>query len=93
MKDYFDILDDEQREIMDEGLLKIEETIDNSPPLSQEEYMRLEKELSGMSPNEVKSYMKKMFGGYKPIVNNNKTNRNDPCPCGSGLKYKKCCLK
>lgn len=18
--------------------------------------------------------------------------RNDPCPCGSGLKYKKCCL-
>lgn len=21
-----------------------------------------------------------------------KTKRNDPCPCGSGLKYKKCCL-
>ncbi len=21
-----------------------------------------------------------------------KTNRNDPCPCGSGKKYKKCCL-
>lgn len=21
-----------------------------------------------------------------------KTNRNDPCPCGSGLKYKKCHL-
>lgn len=21
-----------------------------------------------------------------------KTNRNNPCPCGSGLKYKKCCL-
>ena len=21
------------------------------------------------------------------------TNRNDPCPCGSGKKYKKCCLK
>lgn len=20
-------------------------------------------------------------------------NRNDPCPCGSGEKYKKCCLK
>ena len=24
--------------------------------------------------------------------NNEKTGRNDPCPCGSGLKYKKCCL-
>ena len=23
---------------------------------------------------------------------NSKTNRNDPCPCGSGKKYKKCCL-
>lgn len=23
---------------------------------------------------------------------NIKTGRNDPCPCGSGMKYKKCCL-
>jgi len=22
----------------------------------------------------------------------NKIGRNDPCPCGSGIKYKKCCL-
>ena len=22
----------------------------------------------------------------------NKVGRNDPCPCGSGLKYKKCCF-
>jgi len=22
-----------------------------------------------------------------------KTGRNEPCPCGSGSKYKKCCLK
>ncbi|MGE3965961.1 MAG: SEC-C metal-binding domain-containing protein [Planctomycetota bacterium] len=22
-----------------------------------------------------------------------KLGRNDPCPCGSGLKYKKCCMK
>jgi len=21
------------------------------------------------------------------------TGRNDPCPCGSGKKYKKCCLE
>ena len=29
------------------------------------------------------------------ILHNNKrlrVSRNDPCPCGSGLKYKKCCL-
>ena len=22
-----------------------------------------------------------------------KTGRNDPCPCGSGKKFKKCCLE
>ncbi|MHB8833897.1 MAG: SEC-C metal-binding domain-containing protein, partial [Desulfobacteria bacterium] len=22
-----------------------------------------------------------------------KVGRNDPCPCGSGLKYKKCCIE
>lgn len=27
----------------------------------------------------------------KPIVKGPKIGRNDPCPCGSGLKYKKCC--
>jgi hypothetical protein len=26
-----------------------------------------------------------------PYVNSNKAGRNDPCPCGSGKKYKKCC--
>lgn len=25
-----------------------------------------------------------------PVVRNRKIGRNDPCPCGSGLKYKKC---
>jgi preprotein translocase subunit SecA len=26
-----------------------------------------------------------------PVVNHDKTGRNDPCPCGSGKKYKNCC--
>ncbi len=26
-----------------------------------------------------------------PVRNNEKVGRNDPCPCGSGKKYKKCC--
>jgi preprotein translocase subunit SecA len=30
----------------------------------------------------------------QPIVNNGpKIGRNDPCPCGSGKKYKNCCGK
>ena len=27
----------------------------------------------------------------KPVVKTVKVGRNDPCPCGSGKKYKKCC--
>ncbi|MFA5098167.1 MAG: preprotein translocase subunit SecA [Candidatus Margulisiibacteriota bacterium] len=27
-----------------------------------------------------------------PVVKGEKTGRNDPCPCGSGKKYKKCCM-
>ncbi|MCT4607375.1 MAG: SEC-C metal-binding domain-containing protein [Marinisporobacter sp.] len=29
----------------------------------------------------------------KTVVKENKIGRNDPCPCGSGKKYKKCCGK
>ena len=27
----------------------------------------------------------------KPVKNTEKIGRNDPCPCGSGKKYKNCC--
>ena len=29
----------------------------------------------------------------KPLIREPKIGRNDPCPCGSGKKYKKCCGK
>ena len=32
------------------------------------------------------------FTKPRPVVKDHKIGRNDPCPCGSGLKYKKCCL-
>lgn len=40
---------------------------------------------------------KKGIGGtvipiLTPIKTRNKASRNSPCECGSGLKYKKCCL-
>jgi hypothetical protein len=32
-------------------------------------------------------------GKAKPIVRpGSRLNRNEPCPCGSGKKYKKCCM-
>ncbi len=34
----------------------------------------------------------KNYVTHKPVVNSNKIGRNDPCPCGSGKKFKKCCI-
>ncbi len=40
------------------------------------------------------SYKKDEGGLNKTVVNNDpKVGRNDPCPCGSGKKYKNCCGK
>lgn len=36
--------------------------------------------------------IKKEFNKANIVVNDNKIGRNDPCPCGSGKKYKKCCI-
>jgi hypothetical protein len=34
----------------------------------------------------------RLYEVHRPIVKDDKIGRNDPCPCGSGKKYKKCCL-
>ena len=31
--------------------------------------------------------------GPKLVAGARKVGRNSPCPCGSGKKYKQCCLK
>jgi len=36
--------------------------------------------------------MQLFLRGMKVKTNTDKVGRNAPCPCGSGLKYKKCCL-
>ena len=33
------------------------------------------------------------YQNKKPSIREQKIGRNDPCPCGSGKKYKNCCLK
>jgi SEC-C motif-containing protein len=39
-------------------------------------------------------YTRAVREGPAPIKSStNKVGRNDPCPCGSGRKYKHCCLK
>ncbi len=50
---------------------------------TDEEPTMLQKSLLGMEDNEKRS----TFVRESP-----KVGRNDPCPCGSGKKYKKCCM-
>lgn len=39
----------------------------------------------------ISTNMRKEKEKQKPIVKGRKIGRNEPCPCGSGKKYKKCC--
>lgn len=42
---------------------------------------------------EKRKDIQKEWRDSKTVINENKVGRNDPCPCGSGKKYKKCCGK
>ena len=51
------------------------------------------KEWENIFDEEKRKQIKKEYNRSKTVVKGEKTGRNDPCPCGSGLKYKKCCGK
>lgn len=42
---------------------------------------------------EKRKEITKEYRSSKIVVKDKKIGRNDPCPCGSGKKYKKCCGK
>ena len=41
--------------------------------------------------NELDTASKDIFGSLNIPERKGKVGRNEPCPCGSGMKYKKCC--
>jgi preprotein translocase subunit SecA len=47
---------------------------------------------NGILSEERRKELTRLFRQSKIAVSN-KVGRNDPCPCGSGKKYKKCCLR
>lgn len=42
--------------------------------------------------DEKRKEITKAYNKSRMVINDNKVGRNEPCPCGSGKKYKKCCL-
>lgn len=57
-------------------------------PWNQDEKMD-EKTKDMKEPDPIDQALQKLMSGRSRA---SKTGRNDPCPCGSGRKYKKCCL-
>lgn len=60
-------------------------------------------ENNGHTPNEIfekyeKPHLRPLpdkpfkFRSNESVIKKEKIGRNDPCPCGSGKKYKKCCF-
>ena len=45
----------------------------------------------GIFSEEKRKEISKKYKESKIVRNDHKIGRNDPCPCGSGKKYKKCC--
>jgi len=81
-------------EILKEALAKgksIEEAISSLP----EENMSDVLGYIQSNPDEISMLL--TTGNYhpaiEPVKRDKKIGRNEPCPCGSGKKYKRCCLK
>jgi preprotein translocase subunit SecA len=51
----------------------------------------IHQEASGMGYSTTNQAEEVAPGKSKPVKVGQKVGRNDPCPCGSGKKYKKCC--
>jgi len=47
----------------------------------------------GIFSKEKRKDIRKEWSVSKTVVNKGKIGRNEPCPCGSGKKYKNCCSK
>jgi len=52
----------------------------------------LRQERSTPKPNYMDSYYEPIYKETPIYRETKKVGRNEPCPCGSGKKYKKCCL-
>ena len=49
----------------------------------------------GLEPDKPEDItaLERLLNPPKPKIAEKKVGRNEPCPCGSGKKYKKCCGK
>lgn len=81
-------------DIDDESALSIlanPETLYLNMLIAEAEYLYTLPQWDNVLAEAKRAAITKVYKKTKTVVNNNKTGRNDPCPCGSGKKYKHCC--
>ena len=62
-----------------------------SQRLKKQKLSDLAKRARGKDDIEAEEELLEKTEKVEPIKADRTPNRNDPCPCGSGKKYKKCC--
>lgn len=72
---------------------KAAEIIEDTLKHSQQALELFKARYAGMKKKGTDIIVEQANAAKRPIVNETVIGRNDPCPCGSGKKYKKCCGK
>ena len=89
-------MSDEQRELMSNAVMtNIMDVASEEMTAEQERAVQTLAEAKAASVENIVGAEQMptfRFTKTRPVVRDYKIGRNDPCPCGSGLKYKKCCL-
>ena len=89
-------MSDEQRELMSNSVMtNIMDVASEEMTAEQERAIQTLAEAKAASVENIVGAEQMptfRFTKTRPVVRDYKIGRNDPCPCGSGLKYKKCCL-
>lgn len=83
------------------GLFMLADIVRENPELPEEEVARLTRQAPGLIPQWIVALYRHRLDRPAPvrsladqpslIVPGRKIGRNEPCPCGSGKKYKRCC--
>jgi len=71
------------------GILDLNEFVDSYERIAEELPAELEEHVDELR-SEWELHVAQRIAASMPAISN-KIGRNDPCPCGSGKKYKKCC--
>ncbi len=76
----------------DEGMLCLEESLYVNCIMNDIDHPKLPEWKSLIEEIELQSMDEQPLLVSQPTQTGEKVGRNDPCPCGSGKKHKKCCL-